>query len=155
MSFRDRGGWWVAAQFALFGAIAVAAWTDGPEISDGALWATILGFALMADGFLLAVLAFGAMGFNVTIFPEPANDSVLATTGVYRFVRHPIYGGVILLFVGGMLLVDSLIGLVLALALIPFFWAKAGHEEVRLIERHPAYAAYRDQVRWRLIPFIA
>ncbi|NNC74295.1 MAG: isoprenylcysteine carboxylmethyltransferase family protein [Acidimicrobiia bacterium] len=154
MSFRDRGGWWVVAQFLLFGAIAVAAWTEGPEVSGGALWATIVGFVLLADGATLAVLAFSALGFNVTIFPKPAEGSLLATEGVYRFARHPIYGGVILLFVGGMLLVDSLIGLGLAVALVPFFWAKAEHEEGLLAHRHPEYESYRSGVRWRLIPFL-
>lgn len=154
MSFRERGGWWVVGQFGLFGAVAVAAWIDGPEISGGEAWAVAVGGVLLVAGATLAALAFAALGFEVTIYPEPVEGSSLATGGVYRYARHPIYGGVILLFVGGMLLVDSAVGLMLAVCLVPFFWAKSSHEEQRLRRLHPEYGDYCDRVRRRLIPFV-
>ena len=46
---------------------------------------------------LLAILQ---LNKNLTPFPTPVKGGNLIQTGIYKFVRHPIYGGLILFFTG-------------------------------------------------------
>ena len=78
----------------------------------------------------------------------------VATTGVYRFVRHPMYAGGLLYFIGMPLLLGSWIGL----ATVPFFVAflllRIPIEERMLKAELDGYEAYMARVRYRLIPGI-
>jgi protein-S-isoprenylcysteine O-methyltransferase Ste14 len=76
----------------------------------------------------------------------------VVSTGVYGFVRHPMYLGAMLLFFGGALLLGSLVGNGLALALTLLLAARSTGEEKMLVEELDGYAEYRKQVRYRFIP---
>jgi len=72
---------------------------------------------------------------------------------VYRYARHPIYGGGLLLFVG-IGLISSWPALA-ATALLAFIWIRKSREEERRLEqRFPDYAAYKDRVRGRFLPWL-
>ena len=76
---------------------------------------------------------------------------MLRTGGVYRLVRHPIYGGVILIALGSSLVWSPLALLPTAL-LVVLFELKSRREESLLLERFPGYETYRRRVRWRFVP---
>lgn len=82
------------------------------------------------------------MGRSLTPFPTPPAHGRLVRSGPFRYVRHPIYVGGVLVF-GGLSLVFSAWGLVLTGVLAVFWIAKARHEERLLLERFPDYAEYR------------
>lgn len=150
--FTERGGWWVAGQAVLFAAILGAAWTLGPdEVGNG--WATA-GTALFVAGAVLAAAGALPLGLRLSPFPEPVAGARLRTGGIFGLVRHPIYGGVILLFVGIAVRSGSRAAMVLAAALVPFFWLKSEHEELLLERRFDDYPAYRRRVRHRFLPWI-
>lgn len=141
----------MVAQLAFFGALAVV-W-----IFLGGDW----GWAATAGGvvvFLMgAVLAGGglvALRRHLSPYPEPRSDATLVVGGVYRYVRHPIYGGIVLGALGLSLVDGNLAGLGLGLVLTALFYGKTGFEEQKLIERFPQYAGYRERVRCRLLPGI-
>lgn len=75
-------------------------------------------------------------------------------TGLYGIVRHPMYAATLLLFLSMPLVLGSVI------ALIPFLFypvlivARLNNEEKLLEEELGGYTAYKQKVRWRLIPFI-
>ncbi len=94
------------------------------------------------------------LGRHLSPYPTPRRDAALVEHGAYRFVRHPIYGGVVLGAAGVSLADGNWPGLALAAALGALFWGKSGFEECRLLAHFPAYAAYRDRVRRRLIPWV-
>ncbi|MFZ0478658.1 MAG: methyltransferase [Terriglobales bacterium] len=75
-------------------------------------------------------------------------------TGVYGFVRHPMYLGASLAFVGGALLLGSISGLLLALALIGLLVVRIFGEEKLLARDLEGYQAYREKVRYRLLPHV-
>ncbi len=74
------------------------------------------------------------------------------TTGPYRFVRHPLYAGAVLYFVGSPLLLGSRLGLAMAPLLIAAVAFRAVLEERLLSAELDGYAAYAERVRWRLVP---
>jgi protein-S-isoprenylcysteine O-methyltransferase Ste14 len=91
---------------------------------------------------------------HLTALPAPRHGAVLLDRGPFSLVRHPIYGGVILGFLGLAVRGGNWLAALLALLLIPFFWAKTEHEERLLVVSLPEYGAYRSRVRRRFIPFI-
>lgn len=76
------------------------------------------------------------------------------STGVYGFVRHPMYLGGILLFVGTPMLLGSLYGLVIGLSMIFLLAGRIIGEEKMLINELDGYEEYKKKVRYRLIPFV-
>jgi protein-S-isoprenylcysteine O-methyltransferase Ste14 len=77
----------------------------------------------------------------------------LVTSGPYRFVRHPIYSG-LLAGVLGTALVTNLIGLIIVAILGGYFCFSASVEEKNFTATFPtAYPAYRASTKM-LIPFI-
>lgn len=115
--------------------------------------ARIAGIALMSGGLLIALLAAMKLGRNLTPLPRPRDDGQLVQTGLYGWVRHPIYCGLILAGLGWALFVQGWLTLAWALLLLGFFDIKSRREEAWLMARFPAYADYRRRVR-KLIPFI-
>jgi protein-S-isoprenylcysteine O-methyltransferase Ste14 len=93
------------------------------------------------------------LGRQLTPFPKPVEDGELKERRVYRYVRHPIYGGVLLLSLGWAL-VTSPLALIPSVLLALLFEGKRRREEAWLVERHPAYEDYRRRVRHRFIPFV-
>jgi protein-S-isoprenylcysteine O-methyltransferase Ste14 len=74
------------------------------------------------------------------------------STGPYAFVRHPMYSGAVLYFLGIALLLGSWYAVAIAVVLIALFGLRAVWEENTLIAELPGYAAYAERVRYRLVP---
>jgi protein-S-isoprenylcysteine O-methyltransferase Ste14 len=70
---------------------------------DTPAWVTVLGWACLTSGIPLVVLAQTTMGtsFRIGIAPERTD---LVTRGPYRFVRHPIFSGILLCALGVVLM---------------------------------------------------
>jgi len=120
------------------------------------LWLEPLRIGAAAVGFGgLWLMAGGArrLGRQLTPFPRPVEEGALQQGGVYRLVRHPIYGGVLLLSIAWSMLTSPL-ALVPAALLALLFAVKSRREEAWLVEAHPGYLDYRRRVRRRLIPFV-
>jgi protein-S-isoprenylcysteine O-methyltransferase Ste14 len=78
----------------------------------------------------------------------------VVTTGVYGIVRHPMYLGGSLLFMGTPMLLGSLYGIIFGLLLIFLLVFRIVGEEKMLNNELEGYAEYKKKVRYRLIPFI-
>ena len=75
-------------------------------------------------------------------------------TGLYGIVRHPMYSATLLLFLSMPLVLGSLYAFVIFLA-YPFLIAKRIKEEESFLEKELAgYVAYKQRVRYRLLPYI-
>ena len=74
--------------------------------------------------------------------PLPNEHAALRTGGLYRWVRHPIYSGLLLFALCRTVVSGSLFTVVAFLVLVVVLTAKAHWEEQRLIVRFPDYAAY-------------
>ena len=98
-----------------------------------------------------SVFARLSLGRNIGFVPAQRQ---LVTTGAYAFVRHPIYTGLFLSFVGLALRAYSPRNLLLVAIPTALFVVKTFMEEDFLAE-DPTYARYMKTVRWRWIPFVA
>lgn len=113
---------------------------------------TLAGGAVTVTGSGLAVWGIASLGPALSPYPEPLPGTDLVGGGPYRFVRHPIYSGLVLSLVGTAAVGRSWPAAAGAVAMGIFFSAKAQYEEARLRLAVPDYAAYMRRVRGRLIP---
>lgn len=112
---------------------------------------SITGTAITAVGMFLAVWGLKSLGDALTPYPGPLTDATLHRLGAYRWMRHPIYAGVMLASFGWALWWLSGIGVVYAMVLAIFFDRKAAFEEIRLREKYPDYPDYARKVK-KFIP---
>jgi protein-S-isoprenylcysteine O-methyltransferase Ste14 len=85
---------------------------------------------------------------------QPERKQRVVSTGVYGFVRHPMYLGALLMFFGAPLLMSSVAGLLCAAALALLLAGRIVGEERLLVRELEGYVQYRDTVRYRLIPHV-
>jgi protein-S-isoprenylcysteine O-methyltransferase Ste14 len=147
-----RGEGWVIAQTVLLLAAAASSFV-GPTISGPLRGPTRwMGLFGLIGGAAVGLAGAASLGKSLTPLPRPKRSGKLVTNGPYRFVRHPIYSGVILAALGWAAFRGRWLALVPAAALVPFFDAKASREERWLLQLFPDYADYRARVSSRLIP---
>ena len=85
---------------------------------------------------------------------EVQEEQTVVSTGLYGIVRHPMYTATLLLFLSMPLILGSLLSFLVFLAYPVIIAKRIRNEEALLKADLPGYAAYRQKVRWRLIPFI-
>ena len=112
-----------------------------------------VGAILFVGGIGFAVMAAIQLGKNLTPLPHPKENAELIIAGLYRWVRHPIYFGVILLSCGWFLMTQGLITLIYLVLLILFFDLKSRKEELWLIAYFPEYSQYQRTTK-KIIPGI-
>lgn len=120
------------------------------------LAAQIIGAVTAIFGYVVLVLwAMVANAYFTTVVRiQTERQHTVATTGPYRFVRHPGYVGAILFYLATPFMLSSrwaLIPAVLAAAVVVVRTAK---EDKTLQEELPGYKEYAERVRYRLIPGI-
>jgi len=151
-----RGEWLVVAQVALMALVFF-----GPRtISSQPVWAfpfpgacRLVGGVLMILGGALLLAGIVRLGGGLTPLPYPRDGAALIETGPFALVRHPMYGGGLVLAVGWASFARSWLTVGYVVLLFVFLDLKSRREERWLAEKFPAYRDYRKRVR-KLIPFI-
>jgi protein-S-isoprenylcysteine O-methyltransferase Ste14 len=111
-----------------------------------------IGLALCIAGVGLAIWSRYLLGRNWSAAVQLKDDHALVTAGPYRVVRHPIYSGFLLLFLGNALMVGDWRGLLAVAIVFASFWVKLRTEERWLAEHFgPRYLDYRDRTK-ALVP---
>jgi protein-S-isoprenylcysteine O-methyltransferase Ste14 len=124
----------------------------GHQIGGGPVL-SVIGLVLWAAGLGLAVWARLYIGRNWGMPMTRRDDPDLVTTGPYRYIRHPIYTGIILGFIGTAF-ATTLYGLIVVAVLTGIFTFSATREEKFLAEQFPdTYPAYKRSTKM-LIPFV-
>ncbi len=135
--------------FVVAGLDARFAWTTMP-----ASWA-VLGVALMAGGMVPIA---GAMAVNRHLEPtvriQDERSHEVVTSGPYRYVRHPMYAGVIVQTIAAPLLLGSRLSALPAGAVILLLFVRTGFEDRMLRAELAGYAEYARRTRYRLVPGI-
>jgi protein-S-isoprenylcysteine O-methyltransferase Ste14 len=87
----------------------------------------------------------------IQIAPEPKRGAQLVETGIYKYLRHPIYAGIIFCVIGLFLRQPSFWVAVTAALVIVLLFFKVRFEEKLLLAVYPGYADYRRRT-WGLFP---
>jgi len=121
--------------------------------SNVPLFAKVLAFIGYIPGSGLAFWAMRENAFlsNVVRIQEDRGHTV-CTTGPYKYVRHPMYVGVILIMVCFPFSLGSLYTLIPAAIIIVLFFIRTALEDRTLLQELPGYKEYARKVRYRLIP---
>lgn len=114
----------------------------------------ITGAAICVAGLVFTLWARHTLAGNWSSDVTFKQDHELIRRGPYRFVRHPIYTGLLVMFLGTAIHIGEVRGAV-SLSLITFgFWIKLNQEERLLLRHFPdSYPNYRQEVK-ALIPFV-
>lgn len=141
-------GWvLVGVQGLLLVALLVLPWRRPLE----SLWppdvALVVGVIVLIAGLAIVVVGLLSLGSALTPTPVPMSDAALRTHGPYRYVRHPIYSGILLGGLGFVIAVGSWVQVVVWFVLLVFFVGKSTWEDHMLADRHGVrWYEYADRV---------
>jgi len=116
-----------------------------------ALHALGLAMYLLSTGFIMWVFRENSFAAPVVRVQAERHHHVISS-GPYAWVRHPMYSGVMLFFVGVPLLLGSWWGVAIAPLFAILFAVRTRIEERALVTDLPGYADYAARVRYRLLP---
>ncbi|NNM54883.1 MAG: isoprenylcysteine carboxylmethyltransferase family protein [Spirochaetales bacterium] len=136
----DRGQIWVLGQFVWGGLLLLA----GPLSSLGSFWPALV-VTIVGGG--LSIAAVLNLGNNLSVFPKPKDDAVFVDRGLYRWVRHPIYSGLLVAGIGWCIFWLSWPACILEVIFVLWMDRKAASEERWLNQRYSNYAAYQKRVK--------
>ena len=104
----------------------------------------VLGLGLVVLGCVVNLLGRLRLGRNWANQATLYADQKLVVSGIYAWVRHPLYASLIWMFLGACLVFPNLAAfLATALVFVPFMHYRARLEERLLTGEFPDYAAYR------------
>lgn len=106
-----------------------------------------VGVIISILGFLVIVIAILQLNKNLTPFPTPKENGVLINTGLYKYVRHPIYSGIFLAAIGIAFYTGSYWQLAISFILLILFYYKSKYEESLLTEKYKEYENYKNVTR--------
>jgi protein-S-isoprenylcysteine O-methyltransferase Ste14 len=124
-------------------------WTAAPAFLIGIGW-----FGLISSAVLIFwVIRTNTFASRFARIQEDRGQTVIRS-GPYHYIRHPMYAGLILLFLCIPLSLGSMIGLIPGSFLVVLFCFRTGLEDRLLIRELPGYDEYTRSVRSRLFPGI-
>ena len=119
------------------------------------LWLKIVGgLALLPALYLIERTTIENTFLSTMVRIQDERQHRVITTGVYSFVRHPLYLGCLLMMLGAPLLMGSLGGILITLVGATALLVRIVGEERLLTAELEGYADYKREVKYRLIPFI-
>lgn len=112
-----------------------------------------IGITSTIMGVLIILIALLQLNKNISPFPTPKSGSQLITTGLYKFIRHPIYTGIIATLLGYSLYTESGYKFLITFLIYILFSLKSRYEEKRLHIVFKNYADYKKHTG-RFLPKI-
>lgn len=106
-------------------------------------WIQHIALGFSGVGLVIAFVAVLQLNKNLSPFPTPKSNSELIKNGLYKYIRHPIYTGLLLMFFGYAVFSESFYRLVVASLLLILFHVKSRYEEQKLKQSFLEYASYQ------------
>jgi protein-S-isoprenylcysteine O-methyltransferase Ste14 len=153
----DRGNRWIFIPFAV---LALGMAVLPPYLDGRNLWVTdasitpYVGLILLTLGGALRLAPVFVLGRRFTGLVAIQEEHRLQTGGLYRYIRHPSYAGMLLYMAGFVLVFRCWLGLLFVVGTLAVLLARMNAEESLLeSEFGEEYAAYRRRT-WRLVPWV-
>ena len=108
----------------------------------------LVGFLIIIIAFIILLVAIKDLGRNLSPFPRPINNSILVTTGIYRFTRHPMYYSLLFISLGVFITKLSIYYLFLSISLGLIIKFKIDLEEQYLKNKFKNYLLYKNEVKY-------
>jgi len=136
---------WVGAAFLVPGFDFRFDWSDVP------VWLVLVacGLVLVGYGIFFLVLRENSYASRVV---EVAEGQRVIDTGPYAIVRHPMYVGVLLMYVFSPLALGSYWAMLSGVLMFYLLVKRILREEKMLAAELEGYSAYKNEVRYRLLP---
>ena len=108
----------------------------------------LVGFSIIIIALIILLVAIKDLGRNLSPFPRPLKNSDLVTTGIYRFIRHPMYYSLTFISVGVFITKLSIYYLFLSISLGLVIKFKIALEEHYLNNKFKNYLLYKNEVKY-------
>jgi protein-S-isoprenylcysteine O-methyltransferase Ste14 len=115
---------------------------------------SLIGLSVFFLGLVVGIFALlkNKLG-NFNIQPKMKENAELITTGIYAYVRHPMYLAVILMMLGVLISSPTFLEALLFVLLIMVLLLKAKKEEVIWSQESETYVAYKKRTKL-FLPFL-
>ncbi|OBB67994.1 isoprenylcysteine carboxylmethyltransferase family protein [Mycobacterium sp. 852014-50255_SCH5639931] len=137
----------------LFAAMVLSALDHRFGWSSVPAWLSVLGDVLVLAGLGMAMLVIVQNGYAAATITVESGQT-LVSNGLYRFVRHPMYVGNVVMMIGMPLALGSYWALLLVIPGCILLVLRILDEETLLTQELTGYREYRQRVRYRLMPYI-
>lgn len=104
---------------------------------------SLVNLGLAIAGFIIILISILQLKTNLSIFPTPRKDGELVISGLFKYVRHPIYSGILMTAFFFAIYSHSGYRLIIFLLLVILFYFNSNYEEKALMKKFPAYKSYR------------
>jgi len=132
----------------------ITAGKNSGSLSDVNLVLMGMGVGMILSGLIIRIVAIGTLKKNFSNRLRIREDHTLVTNGIYHWIRHPAYLGLILIVLGIPVLLSSVLGFLVMFLVVPLLLHRIKLEEAMLIGQFGAkYEEYMRQTK-RLIPFL-
>ena len=118
------------------------------QIIQVSTFSYLLGCLIIIIAFIILLVAIKDLGRNLSPFPRPMKNSNLVTSGIYRFIRHPMYYSLIFISFGVFITKLSIYYLFLSISLSLIIKFKIDLEEQYLKNKFKNYLLYKNQVKF-------
>jgi len=114
----------------------------------------VIGLIIAIIGAIIACSSRYRLGKNWSLSVQKKESHQLIKKGIYKIIRHPIYTGLLLLFIGNAIIVGDYRAIIAVLIVFASFWFKLKKEEKLLTETFGTeYEEYKNQTK-ALIPYV-
>jgi protein-S-isoprenylcysteine O-methyltransferase Ste14 len=122
--------------------------------SSSMLFTSIFPLGLLTVGIAIGIWAItrNRLG-NFNIQPELKEGSTLVTTGIYKYIRHPMYTSVLFIFFAIFTASPTILEGILFVSLVVVLLLKAKREEGLWLRHDSEYEAYKNSSKY-FIPFV-
>lgn len=117
------------------------------------LWMQIIGLFFSISGIIIIGTAIITLNKNLSPFPTPKATAQLIQYGIYKYIRHPIYTGILSFTLGYGFYTDNSLRIIVGIALAILFKFKATYEEHLLQQKFSTYSNYQKS-SGMFLPFL-
>ncbi len=121
--------------------------TRSPFLLEKTEWLKYISLALSTWGVVLIKQAMKKYRWSAFLGFADENKATLQTSGIFGYIRHPLYAGTLLLLVGFWLFIPNVLNLTTVVVSLVYLRIGIGLEEKKLIQQYgSAYISYKKEV---------